>query len=143
MESLLDDVESESDGGSGDEMEEEMLHETTAEALLADEREQRRGQRRRDRGNEMRARVEMTYDFFENVLWPHMLTHRPAAAGKTTSRQLAEQARGAEARRAVERSRFKPSMVFREICSYIKGSSTALDCECGFLSEEDYCQLGR
>eukprot|EP00966_Prymnesium_polylepis_P288310 6659469-Prymnesium_polylepis.2 len=72
-----------------------------------------------------------------------MLTHKATAAHKLTRRELIEQARAPEMRRTVERSSFKASMVFREICSYIKGSSEALDEQHGYLSKEKYLGLGR
>ena len=46
-------------------------------------------------------------------------------------------------RRTVEKSSFKASMVFREICSYIKGSSEALDEPPGYLPKDKYLGLGR
>ena len=125
MESLLDDFDDfdesdESDDG-GDATGDDEADEDDAAPGVEVARERPRARRRRG-GGEARVRTEMTFDFFEGVLWPHMLTHRAATAEKVSRRQLLDQARGAEARRAVERSKFKASMVFREICSYIKAS---------------------
>ena len=89
------------------------------------------------------GRVEITFDIFENLLWPHMLTHKATAAHKLTRHQLKEQARSPTMRRTVAKSPLKASMVFREICSYIKGSSESLDCENGYLSREAYFSVGR
>lgn len=61
----------------------------------------------------IQPRLEMTYDLFESLLWPHMLMHKPSAAEKLSRKQLRDQALTAEAKRAVEKSKYKASMVFR------------------------------
>lgn len=130
MESLLlddDDLDDEADEGG-----------------VEEERDNAEGEQAATMRDEGARRTEMTFELFETILWPHMLTHKASAAHKTTQQQLSAQAKTAEMRRAVERSSLKASMVFREICSYIKGSSESLDCPNGHLSKEQYCkQLGR
>lgn len=73
-----------------------------------------------------------------------VLTHKAATAQKARSRQhLIEQANTPAMRKTVEKHALKASMVFREIVSYIKGSSESLDCERGYLSREEYLAIGR
>ena len=72
-----------------------------------------------------------------------MVTHKATVAHKATRKALTAQAKAPEMRRNVEKHPLKASMVFREICSFIKGSSGSLDCEGGRLSKEQYCALGR
>ena len=60
---------------------------------------------------EKAPRMEMTYDVFESMLWPHMLMHKASAAHKLSKQQLVDQARGAQYRDAVEKAPLKASMV--------------------------------
>jgi len=59
----------------------------------------------------------MSYQYFADVLWK-----------KLTSKQ--------------ERASLKPSLVFQEIMSYIKGSSEALESEKGHLKLDQYLEVG-
>ncbi|CAD7695958.1 unnamed protein product [Ostreobium quekettii] len=64
----------------------------------------------------MRSRI--TYQYFVEVLWK-----------KLTNKE--------------ERQDLKPSLVFQEILSYIKGSAEALESESGHLTLEEYLEVGR
>ena len=72
----------------------------------------------------MRVREEVTFELFERWLWPHMVAKaKPEAA--LGGHSVAELRRQATALRAAKgggrRSGMEPSIVFREIVSFIKG----------------------
>ena len=58
-------------------------------------------------------------------------------------KELREAAAGPALQQAVRKCALKPSVVFREIVSFIKGSSAALDAAGGRLSRDEYLALGR
>ena len=62
-------------------------------------------------------RREVTYSVFVSELWPGM------------TKKL--------------KAQYHPTLVWTEIRSFIKGSIEALHTECGYLSSEEYCELGR
>ena len=62
-------------------------------------------------------RREVTYYVFVSELWPGM------------TKKL--------------KAQYHPTLVWTEIRSFIKGSIEALHTECGYLSSEEYCELGR
>ena len=90
------------------------------------------------------ARVEMTFELFERVLWPLMVGKERAEAEPRPLAEMSSMAQARDLQEKVRRCAMKASVVFREIVSYIKGSSAALDAEGGRLSREEYCeQVGR
>ena len=78
-----------------------------------------------------RVREEVNFKFFESFLWPHMVVKaKPEAALGGHKDLVAELKKGAAALRASKGARrggMEASIVFREIVSFIKGSSEALD----------------
>ena len=91
------------------------------------------------------VREEVTFDVFERWLWPLMVSkEKPAAAQRAASvAELRAQADAARQARQAAKEPLKPSVVFREIVSFIKGSSEALDSPMGHLTREEYLGLGK
>ena len=86
--------------------------------------------------------VEITFETFERVLWPLMLG-RGVPSAEDAKAPLAETHPSKDLLDKVRRAPVKASLVFREIVSYIKGSSLALDAEGGRLSRAAYLALGK
>ncbi|KAA6421340.1 MAG: hypothetical protein FRX49_08618 [Trebouxia sp. A1-2] len=61
---------------------------------------------------------EADYDFFVDVMWPKISTKE-------------------------EKQRMTPNLVYQEICSFLKGSSEAMDSPDGKLSLDSYLEVGR
>ena len=93
-------------------------------------------------GGQASIRPEVNFDGFERALWPLMIGKgmpgaddaRGALADVQTSKDLLDKVRKAPV---------KASLVFREIVSYIKGSSQALSSPNGRLSRASYLSIGR
>ena len=88
------------------------------------------------------VRPEMTFELFERVLWPLMIGKGMPDADDGRS-PLAELHASKDLLEKVRRAPVKASLVFREIVSYIKGSSQALDCAGGRLSRAQYGAIGK
>jgi len=88
------------------------------------------------------VRPEMTFELFERVLWPLMIGKGMPDADDGRS-SLAEMHASKDLLEKVRRAPVKASLVFREIVSYIKGSSQALDCAGGRLSRAQYGAIGK
>ena len=84
----------------------------------------------------------MTFELFERVLWPLMIGKGMPDADDGRS-PLAELHASKDLLEKVRRAPVKASLVFREIVSYIKGSSQALDCAGGRLSRAQYGAIGK
>jgi len=93
-------------------------------------------------GASSRTREEVTYELFQSVLWPLMIG-KERADGSASPRELKLMAQTLAEKSSVRSAAFKPSIVFREIVSYIKGSAQALETENGHLSRDEYMSLGR
>lgn len=93
-------------------------------------------------GSKEVIRQEINFDTFERTLWPLMLGKgmpgsddaRGALADVHMSKDLLDKVRKAPV---------KASLVFREIVSYIKGSSQALTSPNGRLSRQAYLRIGK
>jgi hypothetical protein len=90
------------------------------------------------------VREEVTFELFERWLWPHMVAKaKPEAArGGHSVAELKRQAAALRTAKGGRRAGTEPSIVFREIVSFIKGSSEALDSADGYLSRAEYLGLG-
>ena len=93
-------------------------------------------------GSLRRARLEMTYDLFEHKLWP-LMVGKEAPGADDAKGSLHDMQVGKDLLEKARRCPLKPSLVFREIVSYIKGSSQALESEDGRLSKAAYLSIGR
>ena len=69
------------------------------------------------------VREEVTFELFERWLWPHMVAKaKPEAArGGHTVAELKRQAAALRTAKGGRRAGTEPSIVFREIVSFIKG----------------------
>ena len=88
-------------------------------------------------------RDEVTFETFENRLWPLMVgkgmpVAEDAKGGALTSVQASK-----DLMEKVRKFPLKASPVFREIVSYIKGSADALDSPGGRLSRQKYLSIGK
>lgn len=70
-----------------------------------------------------RVREEVTFELFERWLWPHMVakTKPEAALGGHSVAELRRQATVLRTAKGGRRTGMEPSIVFREIVSFIKG----------------------
>ena len=88
------------------------------------------------------VRVEMTFDLFERVLWPLMVGKGMPGADDGKG-PISEVVASKDLLDKVRRAPVKASLVFREIVSYIKGSSAALDSADGRLKRAAYLSVGK
>jgi hypothetical protein len=93
-----------------------------------------------EKGDEHSAPVaqrrEVTYAFFEERIWPLICSKQLNTISKATASVEAGKAFHSKAL-----SDFAPSVVWTEIISFIKGSSSSLDTTEGFLSRSQYVEL--
>jgi superfamily I DNA/RNA helicase len=86
------------------------------------------------RNSSYATRAEVTFEMFEDELWPHMVTKQKNALRKITRATASDKQINVQCE-------FAPSVVWTEIISFIKGSANSLNTEDGSLSLEDYCAI--